>query len=662
MLRILKYFVISGVIMILLNHDALAICPRKAHGWTDADREMIKKKHGKQEEEKDNNTEVKPDDKTKEKAPEPPKDIKTPDGKKLLPDINANPDTQQPDLGKESKPSDSSEQSTEEGISPAGRNASRPPLSEGLQPRLQSIRTEANAEGQVVSLAGVVEPWEVWWTLNREQFLDFRQPIEWVTVKESEGSRSVIRHKIYDDLFNILVKSLEERDMTVAWNAAIALGRSGRAEAVKPLKKAYGNTPYILVKNYALISLGWLKDISSLDILTEVLLDKKMPEISRSHSAVALGYINDPVSIKALKDIVTDSDYRKQSDVVCAAMFSLGLLKDESSAKLLSGYLNSEKRLESRLRVYAALGLGHIGTDDAFAELKKCLVDKDKDVRVSAAMALGLVGQPKAKDELIIMLKDKDETVRGMAAVSLAQSIRQYPSKSVFAKSAADALLAALANSKREAQGLMILALGILGEPRLKPELKKIIEDRKKTDMLKGAAVIAYGLLKDKDAVPMLSEMLAKRPEDPVLAPYIILALGMIGQEKGVEAILPLWQAVDKNIGSVAYSNMAVALAMLGKRREVIDQLVKQSGPGQNNILRQYALYTLGLLADRQAAQSLVDACNESSNNNIKSYAVAGIGLLMENNRTPLITQWTAGNNTEVFTWIIDHLLPIPSW
>jgi len=348
--------------------------------------------------------------------------------------------------------------------------------------------------------------------------------------------------------------------------------------------------------------------------------------------------------------------------VVCAAMFSLGLIKEESSVKLLSGYLNSEKRVESRLRVYAALGLGHIGTIEAFTELKKSLADKDKDVRISTVIALGLVSEPKAKDELIIMLKDKDENVRGVAAVSLAQSIRKYPSKSMSAKSAADALLAALANSKREAQGLIMLALGILGEPRLKPELKKTIEDRKKTDMLKGAAVIAYGLLKDKDAVPMLSEILAKRPEDPVLAPYIILALGMIGQEKGVEAILPLWGAVDKNISSVAYSNMAVALAMLGKRREVIDQLVRQSGPGQNNILRQHALYTLGLLADRQSAQSLVDACNESSNNNIKSYAVAGIGLLMENNRTPLITQWTAGNNTEVFTWIIDHLLPIPSW
>ena len=547
-------------------------------------------------------------------------------------------------------------------ISPTASSVARPPLSVGLQPRLPTIRTMGGSpESAVSSLLGVVEPWEVWWTLNREKYLNFRQPIEWVTVKETEGTRTVIRHQIYNDLYNILVKSLEGKDYTLAWNAALALGRAGDTAAIPQLKKAFMESPHPLVVNYSLVALGWMKDASVVKVLSEAIADKNQAEIIRSHAAVALGYVNDPASIKALQEVISDKDFKKQSDVVSSALFSLGMIQDAASVKLLGGILNSQTRIDSKIRAYAALGLGQIGNKDAFLELKKAVADKEKNVRMSVVIALGLVNEPKAKDELISLLKDKEEGIRGMAAISLAQSAIKYPDKAHTSKAVADALLNSLVESKREGQGLIVIALGILGDQRAKPEFNKIMDNKKKSNLIKGSVIVAYGLLKDKEVVPLLIGMLNKCPDDPILAPYLILGLGMIGDERAADVIQSLWDKVDKNVSSVAYTNMAVALSMLGKRKEVVEQLTSHSAKGQNSTLRQYALHTLGLLADRDSAKVFVDAWNDE-NSAVRIYAVVGIGLLMEKSPTPMIAQWLANNNTEINTWIIDHLLPIPSW
>ncbi|MFA5795232.1 MAG: HEAT repeat domain-containing protein [Candidatus Brocadiia bacterium] len=565
-----------------------------------------------------------------------------------------------PEVAAEPKKEEPKQESSTE-ATPTAISAVRPPLGSGLQPRITSLRTLANSDGQIMTLAGMVEPWEVWWTLNRDKFLNFRQPITWVTVKESEGSRSVIILPIYKELLEILKSALNERDYTLVWNAALALGRCGDPEAIPLLQKAFNDTEHPLVKNYTLVSLGWIRDPSAVDFLAGKLTDKKTQEIVRSHAAVGLAYINEPGSLKALNETINEKEYRKQADVVCAAAYALGLLKDNSAVKTLAAYLSGELKSDTRIRSYAALALGHIGSKDAFQELKKSAGDKDRGVRTSVAIALGLMEEPKAKDELLNMLQDKDEVIRGMAALALAESTLKYPDKAHSQKMVSDNILKCFGNCKRDGQGLTIIALGILGESKIKPELRKMLEEKRKPRAVKGAAIMAYGLLKDKEAVPLLMDLLKTTPDDPILAPYAILALGMIGDEKAVASIQPLWDRVDKNVSAVAYSNMAVSLSMLGKRKEVLDQLVKHSVKGQSDTLRQYSLHTLGLLADKEAAQAFVEAYKEGDTN-AKANAVVGIGLLMEKNSIPLVTQWLADNNTDIFTWIIDHLLPIPTW
>ncbi|MFH1228566.1 MAG: HEAT repeat domain-containing protein [Planctomycetota bacterium] len=657
--RILVSFFLIISFLTLSDRTANSACPKQKPKQESEEEKKAKEKKS-QEDEQTKRDKTKRDeydkwqkDQQKKESTEEKKDPKKPEMPEKPGESTGEQRDNPPKQG--DKPVDDTDET------PGGGGASRPPLDIGLQPRIQNITTPGNF------LAGLAEPWEVWWTLNREKFLNFRQPVEWERVAQEGGTKSVVRSKVYDEIFNVMVESLQGKDMTLAWNAAIALGRSGRTDAIPYLEKAYLESKYILSRNYSLVSLGWLKDASVVEFLGKALSDNTAMDITRSHAAAGLGYINDPASVSTLKNALNDKNSQLNIDTTASVVFSLGMLQDKSAIPLLDNFLNG--KFDTQLRSYAALSLGHIGDNDALKKLKNAVNDKDLNIRLSAAIALGLTGEPEAKNELISLLQDKNESVRGMAAISLAQSTLKYPSKTPTPKAVGDHLLKLLQESKREGQGLTIIALGILGETRAKPEFRKIMEDRKKSDFVKGAVAIALGLLKDKESLPVLTDLFAKRSDDPILAPYLIMSIGMIGagtddpaNKKAIDALLPIWANADKNFSRVAYTNLAVTLTMLGKRQEVLTQLVKHSAKGQNGTLRQYALHTLGLVADKESAQALVDACKDENDNSIKLYAVIGMGLILEKSPVPLIGYWTANNNTEVPTMISEHLLPIPSW
>jgi len=76
-----------------------------------------------------------------------------------------------------------------------------------------------------------------------------------------------------------------------------------------------------------------------------------------------------------------------------------------------------------------------------------------------------------------------------------------------------------------DVQGAAILALGILGDENILPELRKIVEKKTKP-FVRGAAVLALGLLKDKASVPLLIKIVEKEEVvDPVTWLYAVQAL-----------------------------------------------------------------------------------------------------------------------------------------
>lgn len=548
------------------------------------------------------------------------------------------------------------------GGSPAP-GVSRPPLGPGIQPLIQSLQAGGS------SLVGAVDPWEAWWTRNREYYLNVHKPSEWFKVQPGEGgTQSVTRLEVYNKMVDILAKTLDDKDQFLAFRAAISLGMAKDETATAVLKKAFASETKFFLRNNIIFALGLTGDISCADIPMAVLSDKGEAVLSRCYAAAALGYINTPAVAALLQETVSK---KGDAELISCAALSLGNLGNPSSipclAELLATAKEHEGKKDNRIRAHAALALARIANADNSPETRQTILtalansakDKEADVRASTAIALGMIKAAEAKDVLLELLADGNGIVRGLAAVSLAQS---------GVKDIYDALVKSWQKSGDDDRGLIMLALGILGDGRIKPKLKETLQSRREKTLTKCAAAMALGLLKDKDSIPVLAEIMNKKG-DPDLRSYAILALGMIGDSKAVEPLKKEWEELaqktdQRNISALGYTNLAVALTLLGKRDDmVVPQMMNQcKSRTASEATRIYTLHTLGIVGNRDSAQAFIDAAGEHSSVELRKAIATGIGFLIDKNPAPAINKFTANNYFDIYMIIMDHILPIPVW
>ncbi|MBI5778965.1 MAG: HEAT repeat domain-containing protein [Planctomycetes bacterium] len=524
-----------------------------------------------------------------------------------------------------------------------------------------------------LSLSGVVEPWEVWWSNNRDRYLSFREPVEWSSVMDDgKGSKSVTVYPVYDELINVLVDGLSNKNSFVAFRAAISLSKVPDAltpavssqKAAEQLKKSEESENRFFVRNNVLLALGFIGDDSAGETARRVLMDnKKEGPLRRSYAALALGYLpgNNSELTKTLMDVL--SDRSDNHEVRCCAALSLGNLKDVSAVPLLGKMLNQSeggKKEPPAVRSYAALGLGRIATKEALDELRKSTPasEKEADVRTAVVMALGMTGLPEAGDSIAPFLRDRYSPVRGYAALALSQTKNPKSYE----------IISELFHKEKfvEADGLMALALGLTGNEKAKADLRKILENKKaRSPLFKASAAIGLGLLKDTEAVPLIVNMLSneKQQSDTLLTPYLILALGMIKDPRGVEPLQKLWDKLPEKSYTYPYhSNLAIALTMLGRKKDIVmPALVKQAGQTQNQLLRSHAIHSLGLIGDRESAGLLVSSAADKDNTFIMYTTMSAIGFLMDKNRLNPLNKIT-GNLIDVSSQIRDHIGGIPVW
>jgi len=541
------------------------------------------------------------------------------------------------------------------------------------------------------SLLGVAEPWEVWWTRNRDKYLAFRAPIEWANIVDQGGTKSFSISPIYDELINVLSDGVSDKDTYVAFRAAIALGKAQDSQnptvsspkAIEVLKKANETETRYFVRNNVLLGWALTSDPAVVPIIKDV-LQSKDPALRRSYAALALGYAsNNTEAAKILMDVLTaDKEDREVKSSTC---LSLGNLKDVSAAPILGKILTGDggKKEQGMIRAYAALGLGRIGTKEALDELKKIAPrsEKESDVRGAVVTALGMTGLPEAKDAILTFLEDKSFTVRGMACIALAQI------KDANAYETISGMLQK--NRSNDSDGLILLALGLTGNEKAKADLRKILADSKKSRaLLRAAASIGLGLLKDTEALPVIVNILKdeKQHNDTILTPYLILTLAMINDQRKEEEVMErnaddseithqkelsdlekqqieilqkIWSKTDKNLSITAYTNLAIALMKLTSRTKMIAEVMKHL-ESKNTILQRYALHTLGLISNKESAKVFVNSYKDN-NPEVRKATIDGIGFLMDKQPINPINKVTADNIDSTLE-IMNHLLPIPVW
>jgi len=162
------------------------------------------------------------------------------------------------------------------------------------------------------------------------------------------------------------IKELKDKDSSVRYSAAYALGKIGNSRAVEPL-------------------ISCLKDESS---------------SVRSSAADALGKIGDSRAVKPLVACLKDQD----PSVRYFAEDALGKIGMPAVEPLIACL----KEIVWWVRSSAADALGKIGDNRAVEPLISCLKDESSKVRRSAAYALGQIGDKMAASHLISALPDWD--------------------------------------------------------------------------------------------------------------------------------------------------------------------------------------------------------------------------------------------------------------
>lgn len=188
-------------------------------------------------------------------------------------------------------------------------------------------------------------------------------------------------------------------------------------------------------------------------------------------------------SLEALRAGIASKklDKRGRAGFAC----SLGIVKDEGSVKTLQEIVSNRKE-DSELRGYAALGLGLIGyaPKPVTAAIRDALKERrSEEMRQQCATALGLLKDKEAIDLLLEELKRaKSQSVKGQVVLAIAK---------IGTESAVDPLVDLLKNkSKREqdlTRALACAGLGLIGDLELIPSLSRISKNvnyRASTDLI----------------------------------------------------------------------------------------------------------------------------------------------------------------------------------
>jgi HEAT repeat protein len=138
----------------------------------------------------------------------------------------------------------------------------------------------------------------------------------------------------------------------------------------------------------------------------------------------------------------------------------------------------------------------------------------------------------------------------------------------------------------------------------------------------------------------------------------------MIGDNKAVEVIRKKWEDISsKTTTNIAYTNMAVALSMLGAGNDVVLPVIRRHFDKKEMAsLRQHAIYSAGLIGNKEIIGDLVKLYDDETSPQTRNYIISSLGFLVDANETPLIARVTADNDYNVFMWIMEHLLPLPLW
>ncbi len=317
--------------------------------------------------------------------------------------------------------------------------------------------------------------------------------------------------------FEDLVANLKSPSAKTRMDAATALGKSRRREAVAPLA-ALVRDPEWRVRLEVVRALRELRDLSAVPAVVTAMADGDLKVREE-----AIGSL---VEIYAERDRMTP-----------VGRF-LDLFSDEADRSSIGPYVAVDPS------AYQALGTA--------------LKDEDTNIREYAALAIGILDGRSQVPQLVAALKDPEDGVRGAAATALGKVGTAADGKN---------LIPLLADESAEVRRRVLQALGVLRVREAGPALREMYEANRKKELgLK--VLLALSRIADPAQADLFKELV--QDTDPETRRLAIEGLGRISDPAMMPAFKKDYQRERNDELKLAYS---FALTRLGDRA-FLDSLV----------------------------------------------------------------------------------------
>lgn len=260
--------------------------------------------------------------------------------------------------------------------------------------------------------------------------------------------------------FEDLVANLKSPTAKTRLEAAQALGKTRRAEAVTPLAAALRSEPEAKVRLEVVRALRELRNLSAVPALVAAMSDAEA-EIREE----ALGTVVEVYSERERAGAVSrflelfSDEYEKPTPPLFTSV-------DPSVFKALSQLLRDERK---ELRQGAAYAAGILGGKEVVPDLLDVLADVEPGVRGAAATAIGKVGTTADGQKLIPLLSDENASVRNRVLAAIG---------SLRVREAGPALREMYEANRRREQGAKVLeSLSRVADPAQGDLFREVVKE-----------------------------------------------------------------------------------------------------------------------------------------------------------------------------------------
>jgi len=256
--------------------------------------------------------------------------------------------------------------------------------------------------------------------------------------------------------------------------------------------------------------------------------------------------------------------------------------------------------------------------------LRRCFPDADPEVFTGCAVALGKAGDGADGPALLRGLESR------YADASLRESLVLGTGLlGTAARGGRDALVAILADRKDSSRlrGMAALALGLSRDPAAAPALLAAARERGATKDPAAPAVLALGLLGETLVVPDLIEIFVDQStsDAKALRPFAAFSLGRLGGPDAVHALGRALGDSDPQVRRAAI--LALGECAPADAAPVVSSLVRAIRDDRDRPCRSFAMVVLGRLGG-VAAQDALSRAYALGDRGERNFAALGLGIL----------------------------------